>query len=136
MPQFDTIEGNTDLLSGEAGLEMTPSGMLLQSVWNQWKETLEGDIYKSDAWYRRIIFVDGIENTTATGGGGTTGGGGKTGGKEVAGRAKSERTSSAPADRGRNAGYPAPPAQIRTCPIRAFGSYLGCLTAKRCSGHG
>jgi transposase-like protein len=39
-------------------------------------------------------------------------------------------------DCGRNAGYPAPPAQIRTCPIRAFGSYLGCLTAKRCSGHG
>jgi hypothetical protein len=22
-----------------------------------------------------------------------------------------------------------PPAQIRTCPIRAYGSYLGCLTA-------
>jgi hypothetical protein len=39
-------------------------------------------------------------------------------------------------DRGRDAHYWAPPAQIRTCPIRAYGSYLGCLTAKRCSGHG
>ena len=25
-----------------------------------------------------------------------------------------------------------PPAQIRTCPIKASGSYLGCLTSKRC----
>ena len=38
--------------------------------------------------------------------------------------------------RGRDAHYWAPPAQIRTCPIRAYGSYLGCLTAKRLSGHG
>jgi phospholipid/cholesterol/gamma-HCH transport system substrate-binding protein len=28
-------------------------------------------------------------------------------------------------DRGRDAGCPAPPAQIRTCPIKAYGSYLG-----------
>jgi hypothetical protein len=28
-------------------------------------------------------------------------------------------------DRGRDAGLPAPPAQIRTCPIQASGSYLG-----------
>ena len=39
-------------------------------------------------------------------------------------------------DYGRDARYRAPPAQIRTCPIRAFGSYLGCLTANRWSGHG
>jgi hypothetical protein len=28
-------------------------------------------------------------------------------------------------DRGRDAGYPAPPAQIRTSPIKAYGSCLG-----------
>jgi hypothetical protein len=28
-------------------------------------------------------------------------------------------------DRGRDAGYPAPPAQIRTGPIKAYGSHLG-----------
>jgi hypothetical protein len=28
-------------------------------------------------------------------------------------------------DRGRDAGYPAPPAQIRTSPIKAYGSRLG-----------
>ncbi len=39
-------------------------------------------------------------------------------------------------DRGRDAGCPAPPAQIRTCPIRAYGSYLGYLTASRSSGQG
>ena len=31
--------------------------------------------------------------------------------------------------RGRDASYLAPPAQIRTGPIRAYGSHLGCLTA-------
>jgi hypothetical protein len=34
-------------------------------------------------------------------------------------------------DRGRDAHYWAPPAQIRTCPIKASGSRLGYLTAKR-----
>ena len=38
--------------------------------------------------------------------------------------------------RGRDASYLAPPAQIRTGPIRAYGSHLGCLTAKRLSGRG
>ncbi len=41
--------------------------------------------------------------------------------------------------RGRDAGCPALPAQIRTCPIRAFrasGSYLGCLAATRSLGQG
>jgi type I restriction enzyme M protein len=38
--------------------------------------------------------------------------------------------------RGRDASYLAPPAQIRASPIRAHGSHLGCLTAKRVSGHG
>ena len=38
--------------------------------------------------------------------------------------------------RGRDASYLAPPAQIRTGPIRAYGSHLGCLTAKQLSGHG
>jgi hypothetical protein len=39
-------------------------------------------------------------------------------------------------DRGRDVGHPTPPAQIRTCPIKASGSYLGCLAAKRTLGHG
>jgi hypothetical protein len=34
---------------------------------------------------------------------------------------------------GRDASYLAPPAQSRTGPIRAYGSHLGCLTAKRAS---
>src|ERR1039458_6303544 len=41
-----------------------------------------------------------------------------------------------PEDRGRDASYLAPPAQNRTGPIRAYGSHLGCLTAKRASGQG
>ena len=33
--------------------------------------------------------------------------------------------------RGRYPSYLAPPAQIRTSPIRAYGSHLGCVTARR-----
>jgi hypothetical protein len=73
MPQFDALESNKDLLSGEAGLEMTPSGTFLHSVWNQWQETLDGTIYNSDAWFRRVMFLDDRENPTPTGGG-TSGG--------------------------------------------------------------
>ena len=39
-------------------------------------------------------------------------------------------------NRGRDARYRAPPAQNRTGGIPAYGSHLGCLTAKRCSGQG
>ena len=38
--------------------------------------------------------------------------------------------------RGRDASYLAPPAQIRTCNFPAYGSYLGCVTLKRCRGQG
>ena len=33
--------------------------------------------------------------------------------------------------RGRNAGHPAPPAQIPACTTNALGSYLGCVTQRR-----
>ena len=39
-------------------------------------------------------------------------------------------------DRGRDASYLAPPAQIRASGIPARGSHLGYLTAKRTSGQG
>ena len=38
--------------------------------------------------------------------------------------------------RGRDARHRAPPAQIPAGAIRAPGSHLGCLTAKRLLGHG
>src|SRR5215475_13905709 len=38
--------------------------------------------------------------------------------------------------RGRDASYLAPPAQIRTCSFPAYGSHLGCVTAKRSLGQG
>jgi hypothetical protein len=39
-------------------------------------------------------------------------------------------------DRGRDGDSSPPPAQIRTGPTKASGSYLGCVTAKRTLGHG
>src|SRR6202008_1941213 len=41
-----------------------------------------------------------------------------------------------PIDRGRDARYRAPPAQIRTCGIPAYGFHLGFLTANRVCGQG
>jgi len=38
--------------------------------------------------------------------------------------------------RGRDGDYSPPPAQIRTCPIKAYGSYLEWVTRNRWSGHG
>ena len=38
-------------------------------------------------------------------------------------------------DRGRNAGFPAPPAQIRTYSFPVYGSYLGCMAKKRTLGY-
>jgi hypothetical protein len=38
--------------------------------------------------------------------------------------------------RGRDASYLAPPAQNRTCGFPAYGSHLGCVTAKRSLGQG
>ena len=38
-------------------------------------------------------------------------------------------------DRGRNAGFPAPPAQIRTYSFPVYGSYLGCMAKKRTFGY-
>src|SRR4029077_1136656 len=52
-------------------------------------------------------------------------------------RIKDVKASPAAADRAKQAATClAPPAQIRASPIRAHGSRLGCLTAKRVSGHG
>src|SRR5215472_22137 len=47
-----------------------------------------------------------------------------------------DRTSLPGARRGRDASYLAPPAQIRTCDFPAYGSHLGCVTAKRSLGQG
>jgi hypothetical protein len=85
---FDALEANKDLLSGEAAVDMSPSGDYTQAVWNQWQELLDGTVYNSDAWYRRVYLDDnGItvlsgSGGTDTGGGGGGGGGGKGGGRK------------------------------------------------------
>jgi hypothetical protein len=81
---FDALEANKDLLSGEAAVDMSPSGDYIHAVWNQWQELLDGSIYNSDAWYRRVYLDDdgitplsGAGGTDTGGGGGTKPGGGK-----------------------------------------------------------
>lgn len=72
---FDALESNLELLSGEAAVDMSPSGDYTQAVWNQWQETLDEVIFDSDAYYRRVYLNDdGL--TVMSGAGGTGGGGG------------------------------------------------------------
>jgi hypothetical protein len=79
---FDALEANKDLLSGEASVDLSPSGDYTQAVWNQWQELLDGTVYNSDAWYRRVYLDDdGITVLSGSGGTDTGGGGGGGGGK-------------------------------------------------------
>jgi hypothetical protein len=54
----------------------------------------------------------------------------------VSGNPDAPFSSSHMVNRGRDAPYGTPPAQSRTSGFPAYGSHLGCLTAKRCSGQG
>ena len=53
----------------------------MHAVWNQWEEDAEGDVHNSDMWFRRVMFLDDVENETPSGGGGGGGGGGEPGKK-------------------------------------------------------
>src|SRR3954463_16268850 len=55
---------------------------------------------------------------------------------EIAADNNSSERELRPTYRGRDAHYWAPPAQIRTSGLPAYGSYFGCLTAKRTLGQG
>jgi hypothetical protein len=57
--EFDAIEGSQFLESGEASVTTSPGGEFFYSVWNQWDFDREGNEVGADAWFRRVLFLDG-----------------------------------------------------------------------------
>lgn len=58
---WDWLEKKQDDLSGEASIVANPGGNFLYAVWNQWQEPAEDVIENSDAWFRRVMFIDDMD---------------------------------------------------------------------------
>jgi hypothetical protein len=56
--EFDAIEGSQFDESGEASVTTSPGGQFFYSVWNQIDLDQAGNEEGSDAWFRRILFLD------------------------------------------------------------------------------
>ncbi len=68
---FDWLEGSSKVLSGEAALAASPGGDFLYAIWNQEEVNKFHEVIESDAWYRRVMFLDEEVVTPPSGGGGT-----------------------------------------------------------------
>jgi hypothetical protein len=55
---FDWLEGHHDSLSGEAGVTANPGGSYFYAVWNQEDVDADHEVIGSDAWFRRVMFLD------------------------------------------------------------------------------
>jgi hypothetical protein len=76
---FDWLEGKKDIHAAEAAMSGNPGGTFFWTIWNQWQEDINGDMYDSDAILRRLMFSDEeVETTPSGGGGGGSGGGAST----------------------------------------------------------
>lgn len=56
--EFDALEGKSLWESGEASITASPGGMFYYAIWNQVNFTKSGDFAGSDAWFRRVLFLD------------------------------------------------------------------------------
>lgn len=56
--EFDWIEGSQRSLSGEASVTTNAGGTFLYAIWNQEDLDRVGHVVGSDAWFRRVIFLD------------------------------------------------------------------------------
>lgn len=57
--EFDALEGSQFSESGEASITMSPGGQFFYALWNQVDFGVDGLSEDSDAWFRRVLFVDG-----------------------------------------------------------------------------
>jgi hypothetical protein len=66
--EFDALEGSQISESGEASVTTSPGGMYFHATWNQWDfDRMTGEETGADAWYRRVLFLEGyIPETTTT----------------------------------------------------------------------
>lgn len=58
VPGFDWLEGSQRSLSGEASVTANPGGSFFHALWNQEDVDRKGQVIGSDAWYRRVMFID------------------------------------------------------------------------------
>ena len=56
--EFDAIEKSKTSESGEASVTASPGGQFFYATWNQWDFDFDGYEIGSDAWVRRILFLD------------------------------------------------------------------------------
>ncbi|MBN1579377.1 MAG: hypothetical protein JXA89_01645 [Anaerolineae bacterium] len=68
--EFDALEGSKFSESGEAAVTCSPGGQFLYAAWNQVDFDRKGNEIGSDAWFRRVLFLDdyipGDEDTGGT----------------------------------------------------------------------
>jgi hypothetical protein len=55
------VENKADILSGEASMLANPGGTFMYTVWNQWQEDEHENVFDSDIWYRRFLYIDNLE---------------------------------------------------------------------------
>ena len=55
---WDWLENKADDLSGEASVTANLGGTFFYAIWNQWNELEEDVITNSDAWFRRLMWID------------------------------------------------------------------------------
>jgi hypothetical protein len=56
--EFDALEGSQRSESGEASITSSPGGQFFYAVWNQVDFDRRGKEIGSDAWFRRVLFLD------------------------------------------------------------------------------
>ncbi|MCI5143357.1 MAG: hypothetical protein D3909_16870 [Candidatus Electrothrix sp. ATG1] len=61
---FDWLEGSAKFISGEAALTANPAGTFMYAVWNQEEIKRDGRVVASDAWFRRVMYLDDATTTT------------------------------------------------------------------------
>ncbi|MBT8069974.1 MAG: putative metal-binding motif-containing protein [Gammaproteobacteria bacterium] len=55
---FDWLEHDSDVHASEASVLTNPAGTFFYAAWNQWQEDDDENIFDSDAWVRRIMYLD------------------------------------------------------------------------------
>ncbi len=71
--EFEPLEGSALSESGEASITVSPGGQYFYAVWNQVDFDKTGKEIGSDAWFRRVLFLDGVTSDPDGDGGGDGG---------------------------------------------------------------
>jgi hypothetical protein len=67
---FDWLEGSSKIMSGEASVAASPGGDFFYALWNQETINKLHEVIESDAWFRRVMFLDEDVVTPPSGGDG------------------------------------------------------------------